>query len=144
MSSRWSKSSETVSIAEYNILKDKYERLVIENKSLIQTIELLEKTQGRTLERREQIANLANNFGEMQKMLQTFETDIKFIMSVDDDITEMNGGGEASGSARPAKKPKVETKEDVIMLLSDDEEGDQRESNGRQSSSSHQDPFIPM
>ncbi|XP_010439136.1 PREDICTED: uncharacterized protein LOC104722629 [Camelina sativa] len=160
MSSRWNqsekrcdKSSETVPIAEYNILKDKYERVVIENESLIQTLELLEKThgltvddivekQGRALERNEEIAKLANKYGEIQKKLETVEKDLEFIMSVDDDITEMKGGGEASGSARPAKKPKVETNEDVIMLLSDDEGGNQRESNGRQSNSSHQDPFI--
>ncbi|XP_010448657.1 PREDICTED: uncharacterized protein LOC104731090 [Camelina sativa] len=161
MSSRWdksekrcNKSSETVPIAEYNILKDKYESLVIENENLIQTLELLEKThgltvdeivekQGQELERKEEIAKLSNKYGEMQKKLETFEKDLEFIMSVDNDITEMMGGGEASGSARPAKKPKVDTKEDVIML-SDDEEGNQRETKGRHRNSSHQDPFISM
>ncbi|EOA17595.1 hypothetical protein CARUB_v10005957mg [Capsella rubella] len=149
MSSRWdqsekrcnnknnNKSSDTVPIAEYKILKEKYENMVKENESLIQALELLEIKHGVTVDdlvkkpkqalgRKEEVAKWGNKLDEMQKKLETVEKNVEFLLAVDDDM-EMIGMASGSG-AGPAKKPKVEnsvSKEDVIML-SDDEDGNQR------------------
>ncbi|CAH8275574.1 unnamed protein product [Arabidopsis lyrata] len=151
------KISDNVPLAQHEILKGKYESLVTEHENLvkehetlIKTLELIEKTHQITVEDlvkkkereslvgKEEIEKFDNEIAEIKKMQEMLDKDIEYLKSRGE--TEVNGMSSGPSSARDAEKKrnlsKFASKEDVIEI-SDDDEGDQSESNIGNSNSSH-------